>query len=204
MPALMPTPLTERFSDALQFAAQLHARQFRKGTEIPYVSHLLSVCALVLEHGGAEDDAIAALLHDAVEDQGGQPTLELIRSRFGTTVAELVWACTDADTEPKPPWRARKERYLEHLRGAGARARRVSCADKLHNARAILADYRTVGEAVWERFSGGREGSLWYYRSLVQAFAEAEATALGAELARVVEQLEELAGRAPERPSPAA
>src|SRR5262245_22598747 len=165
--------LADRFSDALVWAAALHARQRRKGTGIPYVSHLLSVCALVLEDGGDEDQAIAALLHDAVEDQGGRPVLDEIRARYGDRVAGIVEACTDADTVPKPPWRERKEWYVGHIREATPEARRVSCADKLHNARTILADYRAVRETVWQRFTAGREGTLWYYRALVTAFREA-------------------------------
>ncbi len=187
--------LSERFVDALQYAARLHARQTRKGTGVPYVSHLMAVAALVLEHGGGEDDAIAALLHDAVEDQGGRPTLERIRQQFGETVAHLVEGCTDADTLPKPPWAERKQRYLEHLRQADARVRRVSCADKLHNARCVLADYREQGEALWPRFNGGREPTLWYYRELARTFATLDGNALAQELARTVQALDELAAQ---------
>ncbi len=186
--------LTQRFDDALVFASRLHARQIRKGTKVPYVSHLLGVAALVLEAGGDEDEAIAALLHDAVEDQGGLPTLETIRRRFGDRVAGIVEACTDADTTPKPPWRGRKERYVAHIAGAEADARRVSAADKLYNARAILVDYRTLGEPLWDRFSGGKEGTLWYYRALVSAFQSAGSSWLVEELGRVVTELERLAG----------
>ncbi|WP_119313948.1 HD domain-containing protein, partial [Calidithermus terrae] len=148
--------LSERFKDALGLAFELHMGQRRKGTDVPYLAHLLAVSAIVLEHGGGEDEAIAALLHDAAEDQGGRETLERIRRRFGERVAAVVEGCTDAWEEPKPPWRGRKEAYLAHLPGADAATRLVSCADKLHNARAVLADYRRLGEGLWARFQGGR------------------------------------------------
>jgi len=190
------TRLTARFEDALAFAAHLHAGQRRKGSGTPYVAHLIGVCALVLEHGGDEDQAIAGLLHDAVEDQGGLPTLELIRERYGPEVARIVEACTDADTVPKPAWRPRKERYLGHLRESDARVKLVSCADKLYNARTILSDYRGLGEALWPRFTASREETLWYYRALVAIFLPAGGGPLAEELARVVSELEGLlAGR---------
>ncbi len=193
MPAESDTPLlSPRFQEALAFACRLHARQLRKGTQVPYVSHLLAVSSLVLENGGDEDGAIAALLHDAVEDQGGRPTLEEIRGRFGTRVAAIVEGCTDADTVPKPPWRERKERYIAHLREAPLDVQRVSAADKLHNARAILRDLRRTPEAVWPRFSGGRDGVLWYYRTLVTVFRETEVGFLAEELERVVAEMERL------------
>lgn len=184
-------PLTARFRGALAYAAELHNRQVRKGSGVPYVAHLLSVCALVLEHGGGEDDAIAALLHDAVEDQ--DVSVDEIRQRYGDTVARIVAGCTDAFTRPKPPWKERKERYLAHLPEADARTRRVSCADKLHNARSVVADYRLVGEQVWERFNAGREPSLWYYRALADTFKRLDpGSALALELDRTVRELEEL------------
>jgi (p)ppGpp synthase/HD superfamily hydrolase len=184
--------LTDRFGDALRFAHQLHLRQVRKGANVPYVSHLLGVASLVLEDGGSEDEAIAGLLHDAVEDQGGRPTLEAIRGRFGERVARIVEGCTDADTIPKPPWRERKERYIAHIRHAPVDVRRVSSADKVHNARAILSDYRIQGDALWPIFKGGKEGTLWYYRSLVEAFRAAGSGRLVDELDRVVTELEGL------------
>jgi len=187
--------LSPRYTAALAFAAELHAAQERKGSGTPYVAHLLSVSALVLEDGGDEDQAIAALLHDSVEDQGGRPTLERVRARFGDRVAAIVEACTDADTVPKPPWRARKEAYVAHIRTAPPEVRRVSSADKLHNARAILADYRTMGDALWSRFTGGREGTLWYYRALVDAFTAAGGGPIVDELTRVVGEMERLAAR---------
>jgi GTP pyrophosphokinase len=184
------TPLSPRFVRAFRLAARLHAGQGRKGTEVPYLAHLMGVASLVLEAGGDEDLAIAALLHDAVEDCGGKPTLRLIRRQFGHRVARVVEECTDADTIPKPPWRERKERYLAHLPRASVDGRLVSAADKLHNARAILADYRLAGDAVWERFKGGRDGTLWYYRSLVDTFRALGTDRVVEELARTVDELE--------------
>jgi len=187
--------LGHRFEEALPYAAQLHRDQVRKGTGVPYVSHLLAVAGIVLEHGGNEDEAIAALLHDAVEDQGGAPTLHAIRQRFGDTVAAIVEGCTDTDEMPKPPWRPRKEAYIAHVASASPSVRLVSAADKLHNARTILADYRRHGDAVWDRFSGGKDGTLWYYRALVEAYRPHGVTPLVGELERVVGELERLAGR---------
>lgn len=185
--------LTNRFEDALSFAARLHSGQLRKGTSIPYVSHLLAVCSVALEHGADEDEAIAALLHDAIEDQGGAPTREEIRSRFGDRVVEIVDGCTDAETDPKPPWRERKERYVAHIAEASPSVRLVSASDKLHNSRSIVADLRTCGDEVWSRFKGGREGTLWYYRSLVEAFRAHGTTPLVEELARTVAEMERIA-----------
>lgn len=185
--------LGERFVRAFEFAARTHATQSRKGKDLPYISHLIAVAALVLEAGGDEDMAVAALLHDAVEDQGGQPTLREIERRFGKRVAQMVWDCTDADTVPKPPWRERKEKYLAHLPQVAAESRLVSAADKLHNAREILADYREEGEKIWSRFNGGREGTLWYYRALAEKFSSLDSNRLVRELDRVVGELERLA-----------
>jgi len=183
--------LTARFERALTFAAQLHTDQVRKGTDIPYLAHLLGVASLVLEYGGGEDEAIAALLHDAVEDQGGPPTRARIQALFGRTVADIVDGCTDTDETPKPPWRARKEAYLAHLPTAAPAVLLVSAADKLYNATSILRAYREVGADVWSRFSAGRGEQLWYYRALVTAFRTAGAPApLVDELDVVVAQLE--------------
>ena len=182
--------LSPRFEDALTLAARLHAGQLRKGTRIPYVAHLLGVAGLALEHGADEDEAIAALLHDAVEDQDLRPAE--LRRRFGQRVTEIVLGCTDARARPKPPWRKRKERYLRHLTHASPSVRLVSGCDKLHNARAILGDYRAHGERLWKRFSGRREGTLWYYREVVRRLRAHRTTPLVAELARVVAELEEL------------
>lgn len=191
--------LGPRFRKALPYAAHLHRSQVRKATRVPYVAHLLAVASLVLEDGGDEDEVIAALLHDAVEDQGGKPTLRAIRARFGPRVARIVEGCTDADTVPKPPWRERKERYLARLRREPRSVLRVSAADKLHNARTLLGDYRRVGERLWARFTGGREGTLWYYRSLVRRFRARRIGFLGEELGRVVAEIER---RAAARRSP--
>src|SRR5512135_3795118 len=157
---------SRRFEDALVLAHQLHADQTRKGTTIPYISHLLAVTAIVIEYGGTEDEAIAALLHDAVEDAGGDPIRQMIRDRYGDNVLAIVEGCTDTDQTPKPPWRARKEDYLAHLSEASPSVLLVSLADKIHNAGSILRDLRSEGDSVWSRFNGGREGSLWYYRAL--------------------------------------
>ena len=183
---------THRFEDALVLAHQLHAKQKRKGTAIPYVGHLLAVAAIVIENGGTEDEAIAALLHDAIEDAGGDGVRHVIHERFGANVLAIVEGCTDTDQTPKPPWRKRKEDYIAHVRHASASVRLVSMADKLHNARSILQDYRVHGESVWQRFSGGKEGSLWYYRSLVNVFRESVTSPLVEELNRVVTELEQL------------
>lgn len=188
------TTLGTRFEQALVYATRLHAAQVRKGSQVPYIAHLLAVAALVLESGGSEEEAIAALLHDAVEDQGGYAQLDEIRDRFGAQVAEIVAACSDAFTTPKPPWRERKEAYLLHLQEASPSVRRVSLADKLHNARALLRDYRREGEHTWARFNGGREGTLWYYHRLVEVFQATGSDPSTEELARVVETLEQLAG----------
>ena len=182
--------LSQRFIDALTFATTLHANQIRKGSGVPYISHLLGVTSIALEHGANEDEAIAALLHDAIEDQGGVATREEIRRRFGDTVTEIVNGCTDADTTPKPPWQQRKEAYIAHIPTASTSVRLVSAADKLHNVRSILTDYYIVGEEVWKRFQGGKEGTLWYYRSLVVAFRQAGSSPLVDELERVVSELE--------------
>ncbi len=183
---------SKRFQQAFIYAYDLHADQKRKGKDVPYISHLMGVAALVLEHGGTENQAIAALLHDAVEDQGGKPTLKEIRKRFGDEVADIVEGCTDAETEPKPEWRGRKEKYIAHLREAGPSVRLVAAADKLYNARTILEDYRNVGDHVWERFLGGKDGTLWYYRSLANTLREIGPSTLADELGRVVSELEQL------------
>ena len=185
--------LTSKFEQALVYSTVVHAAQSRKGTAIPYIAHLLAVTSIVLEHGGTETEAIAALLHDAVEDAGGRGRLENISARFGNDVAEIVEACSDAETQPKPPWRERKVAYINRISKKSAAARLVSAADKLHNARAILADYRVLGEDLWVRFAGKKDGTLWYYRSLVTAFRAAGDSPLIQELDRVVTQLEHLA-----------
>lgn len=179
--------LTERFDDALIYAARIHRQQTRKGKEIPYLSHLLSVSALVIEHGETEDQAIAGLLHDAVEDQGGGERLVDIRRRYGDAVAQIVSDCTDAETEPKPPWRPRKEAYIASLAEKPEASLLVSLADKTHNAEAILNDYREVGDDIWNRFTGRRDGTHWYYRELVAAFRQRLDTPLVDRLAAAVQ-----------------
>jgi (p)ppGpp synthase/HD superfamily hydrolase len=158
---------------ALKYAARLHAKQTRKGSGVPYISHLLAVAAIALEHGATENEAIAALLHDAVEDQGGQETLDKIRRRYGKRVARIIAACSDTDQSPKPPWRERKEAYVERLRSEPYSVRLVVAADKLHNARDLLSSYRVQGDDLWSQFTGDRDGTLWYYRAVVGALTEA-------------------------------
>jgi len=184
-----------RFDDALVYASGLHREQTRKGSGIPYVNHLLGVAALVGEAGGSEGQVIAALLHDAVEDQGGLPVLDKIRRRFGGAVAEMVESCTDSVESPKPPWRPRKEAYVAHVAHADPDALLVSIADKLYNSRTILFTLRTEGDAFWDRFTGKKDGSLWYYRALVTAFrARGRWLDLVDEFERTVRAMEEIAG----------
>ena len=186
-------PYTEKFESALLYATQLHRYQERKGSGVPYVTHLLAVASIVGENGGTEDEVIAALLHDAPEDMGGEARLEDIRLRYGATVAGIVEGCTDTYEEPKPEWRPRKERYIAHVAEAPGPVRLVSAADKLHNARSILADLRALGEELWGRFTGGKDGTLWYYRSLVDAYGKPGRSDLIDELGRVVREIETLA-----------
>ena len=189
--------MTSRFENALMFAAKLHREQRRKGSNVPYVSHLLAVASLVIEHGGDEDEAIAALLHDAIEDQGGPTARDRILRRFGGRVAKIVEGCTDSQAIPKPPWEERKRVYIARLGEESRSVRLVSAADKLHNARCILSDYRNLGEEVWRRFEGRREGTLWYYRSVADALVRSGRTSLVDELDRVVDEIERLACRQP-------
>jgi len=176
--SLQESFLTDRFVSALQFAHDVHRSQIRKETTIPYVSHLLSVAGLVLESGGDEDLAIAGLLHDAVEDAkeiSGEEMSDRIRTKFGDRVADIVDGCSDAKSSPggsKPPWRSRKEAYLEHLRSASNDVLRVSIADKVHNARSIATDQDRFGAELWKRFSSSSEESRWYYTSLRDIYKE--------------------------------
>jgi (p)ppGpp synthase/HD superfamily hydrolase len=179
--------LSPQFEKALIYATRIHGGKLRKKTRIPYIGHILGVTA-------NETEAIAALLHDAVEDGGGAKRLRDIERKFGKKVARIVEGCTDTDQTPKPPWRKRKENYIAHLKRASASTRLVSTADKLHNARAILHHLRQEGDHLWSRFNGGKEGALWYYRSLVSAFHEHGSNELIEELDRVVTEIEELAG----------
>jgi (p)ppGpp synthase/HD superfamily hydrolase len=186
--------LTSRFDAAFVLASELHRTQMRKSSVIPYLSHLMAVSALVLENGGTEDEAIAALLHDAVEDQGGQPTLERIRAEFGDDVADMVSALSDTDQTPKPPWRARKEQYLDDLEDASLSVLRVSAADKLHNVRSMVRDYRAFGEELWNRFSAPASDQIWYYRALTEVFRRRLGGPLASDLSRSVSDLEWLMG----------
>ena len=197
--------LGPRFLRGFQFAAEKHKAQTRKASTIPYIAHLMGVCSLVLEAGGDEDLAIAALLHDVVEDCGGAPMLKEVRRRFGNRVAKVVDGCTDADVYPKPPWLERKEKYIARLRREDKDTRLVCAADKLNNVRSILSDYRTIGESVWSRFQGGREGTLWYYRTLRDEFLRDRPNRITRDLALAVSELESLAAGHTEngdRPSP--
>jgi (p)ppGpp synthase/HD superfamily hydrolase len=184
--------ISPRFLEAVSYAAALHGNQRRKFSAEPYLAHLLAVAAIVMEHGGSEDEAIAALLHDAAEDQGGLATLAEIRRRFGEPVAQIVDGCSDTTENPKPPWRPRKEAYLVHLHGASASVRLVSAADKLHNVRSILREYRRHGDSMWSLFRGGREGTLWYHRAVVESLKRSDSNALVEELERAVAELEQL------------
>ncbi len=167
----------------------------RKRTQRPYIGHLLSVTSVVIEYGGDEEMAIAALLHDAVEDQGGRPRLREIQRKFGKRVAHIVDGCTDSYTEPKSPWMDRKREYLERLAGESDEVRLVSAADKLSNVRETLYEVRVHGDSVFDRFAGGKDGTLWYYRSLVKELRRAGSNALIEELDRVVTELERVATR---------
>lgn len=191
--------LTHQYTAALVYCAEIHAGQQRKGSSTPYLAHLLSVSALVLEDGGDETEAIAALLHDSLEDQPGRTSREEIRRRFGERVAQLVVACTDTPPDyqggPKPPWRERKERYLKHIQEGAGGAIRIVMADKLHNARTMLADYRREGESLWKIFNAGKADQLWFYQSIVAAFEQSGAQGLlFDEFRRAVAELVHLVG----------
>lgn len=185
----MSKQLTQRFETALLFAFQLHKDQYRKQSEILYFSHLLAVTAIVLENGGTENQAIAALLHDAVEDQGGYETLEKIADLFGEEVADIVDGCTDSYTDPKPDWEKRKSDYILKLKKSPEATKLVSLADKVHNARAILSDLKSMEKDVWGKFTGGKSGTLWYYRSLVEIFRDSSFRSLFTELQELVAEI---------------
>lgn len=184
---------SSQFADALQFTCELHRDQVRKSTGVPYITHLLAVAALVGEDQGSEPEVIAALLHDAIEDQGGDAVRQAIFQRFGEEVAAIVEGCTDTDQTPKPPWRQRKEAFIRRLADAPASVLRVVAADKLHNARSIVVDLQDHGNAVWERFNGGMEGTLWYYRAVTQVLAGRGPQRLVRELYRTVVLMHSLA-----------
>jgi GTP pyrophosphokinase len=189
--------LSDRFEQALLYAHELHGDQCRRGTPVPYMAHLMGVASLVLEYGGDEEQAIAALLHDAIEDCGHLTSYAEIERRFGERVAEIVRACTDADTTPRPPWLERKAAYVARVSHEPAQARLVSAADKLYNVRTVLKDYRQAGHAVWRRYTGDPAHVLWYYRALVAAFRAAGSHPIVDELDRAVAQLEEVVALAP-------
>jgi GTP pyrophosphokinase len=176
-------------AEAFAFAYELHGGQRRKGSDVPYVTHLMAVAALVGEYGGNEDQMVAALLHDAAEDQGGETALERIRERFGTVVADYVAGCSDTFSAPKPPWRERKEQFLRGLESASPDLRLIIAADKLHNVRSILRDLNACGNGVWDRFTGGRDGTLWYHAEAVRALAEGWSAPIVMELADAVDAL---------------
>lgn len=178
--------LTSRFDDAFRYAHEIHGAQTRKGSGTPYIGHLLGVASIVLEDGGSEDEAIAALLHDAAEDQGGRPRLEDIRKKFGEAVARIVEDCTDSWSDPKEPWLERKQTYIQHARKLSGPSLRVSAADKVHNCYGILRDLRNFGERAWERLNATPDDVLAYYESLVRAFREAGGGTLVDELDRIV------------------
>jgi (p)ppGpp synthase/HD superfamily hydrolase len=184
--------LSERFEQALLYAIHLHARQTRKGTNIPYVSHLLGVASLVMEDGGSEDEVIAALLHDAVEDQGGKKTLDEIRERFGSHVADIVEGCTDSFRFPKFTWKSRKETQLKKLSQASQAIIRVSLADKFHNICAITRDLRNIGNSVWDRFNCRPDEMVWYYNQLLVIFQVKSNSPLVKELSIKVNELNQL------------
>ena len=194
---LPPQPwlYSERLLRALEAAALMHAGQKKKGTSVPYLSHLLGTCSIALEHGADEDEAIAALLHDAIEDVEPAAEAREVVWSFGARVGRIVEGCTDSDAHPKPPWRERKEAHLRHLPEADASTLLVSAADKLHNARRIVSDARREGPSVWSLFAAAPDELAWYYRALVGGFRAnpAHAPALVDELERAVEELERLA-----------
>lgn len=181
--------LTARFDDALVFAANLHRDQARKGTTIPYLSHLLGVAGLVLEAGGTEEQAIAGLLHDALEDQGHRTSYDEIAERFGDEVARIVRECSDTEVVPKPPWRARKESYITHLATLDEAVWRVSLADKLHNLRTLVVDIEAHGLAYLDAFSAGPVEQVWYFESLAAVFSKNLPGAHATEMAATVERL---------------
>jgi (p)ppGpp synthase/HD superfamily hydrolase len=188
-----------RFRYAFDYAATLHAADLRKGARIPYLSHLLEVCAIVMRYGGDEDAAIAALLHDAAEDHGGRPRIEDIQRNFGKRVAAIVAECTDSTSTPKVPWEGRKREYLKHVPAASRSGMLVSAADKLANVRAILADHYVIGDEVFKRFKRPKRRTMWYYNALSRAYTTHLKGELATELRRTVAQLNRVAGYKPER-----
>ncbi|MBD2313183.1 HD domain-containing protein [Desertifilum sp. FACHB-1129] len=190
---MVATQLSDRFVSALVYAAHLHANQVRKDGKVPYIAHLLSVSALVLEDGGTEDEAIAGLLHDGVEDRGGDRTRQEIQRQFGDNVAAIVDGCTEPYLATNVSWNARKLGYIEQIRSASASVRRVSLADKLHNARSLLASLQQEGDRVWSRFNGGKAQMLWFYQALCEVYCSTTQDYLSQEFARVMAEIEAIA-----------
>ena len=188
----LATALTPRYTEAFEYARTHHDGDLRKGTRIPYVAHLLAVSSLVLEHGGSETAAVAALLHDVAEDGGGESALAEIDGHFGADVAAIVRGCSDTTAAVKEDWSLRKERYLEHLESAAPDVLLVSAADKLHNARSILSDLREHGDELWSRFNRGARDQLWYYGSLRDVFVRRLPGRLAQELDRTVRDINRL------------
>jgi (p)ppGpp synthase/HD superfamily hydrolase len=195
-----PLLLSGRFTSAVDYARRIHT-EYRKGTVVPYIAHLLGVAALVMGETGethvpvTEDMVIAAILHDAAEDHGGLTRLKDIEHHFGSEVARMVEGLSDSLTEEsvdKAPWPERKKAYVKRLRGEPADVQLISAADKLYNARAILADYRQVGPEVWKRFKRGRNDQIWYFRELLKVFNASEGNRIVAELERVINELEHI------------
>lgn len=186
---------SERFNNALVLAARLHQKQYRKLDNTPYIGHLLGVASIVIEMGGSEDEAIAALLHDAIEDQGGGQTRQLIEKEFGLSVRLWVDECSDTDQIPKPPWKARKEAYLAHLAQASDSARMISAADKLHNLRSLIRSYQRDGEAIWSSFNGKKNGTLWYYEEIIKVLKTKGPEELALLLEESFQKLIQLIGR---------
>lgn len=186
------TLLTSRFEEALVFATRLHGKQIRKMTGVPYISHLLSVSALVLEDHGTEDEAIAALLHDAMEDQGGQETGDLIRAKFGDVVANLVEDCSEEEEWSQLTWREYKQKYIDKFASNSLSARRIALADKLHNARSNRSELLIYGDKAWNISRGKKEGTLWFYRSLIEIGKKDGFSFLINELQQVVSDLEKM------------
>ncbi len=193
--------LTHRFDEALRYASDLHRLQYRKAAKIPYISHLLAVAALVIEHGGDEDQAIAALLHDAIEDQGGAARKADIEARFGKAVAELVDACSDAWEHPKPEWRTRKQAFIEDLEQKNTKALLIIASDKLHNIQCVIRDFESHGGEVWQRFKGGKEGTLWYNDTIAERLAELLPGPLSDQLSAAARFLGEKARRLEAQPA---
>jgi (p)ppGpp synthase/HD superfamily hydrolase len=185
-----PSTLSQKFEHALAFANQVHAHQKRKDSGAPYFAHVIGVAALVLEDGGSEEEAIAALLHDTAEDQGGQAMLDEITSRFGETIAQIVAECSDTLLNPKPPWQARKAGHINTLRTARPETIRIMLADKVYNSRNLLRSLQERGEVVWENFKGGRDGTIWYFQQMYAVFSRTQSGYMLDEFGRNIKRIE--------------